>query len=362
MKKLLSIIVPSYNMECYLDKCLSSVIIDDADLLQTLDVIVVNDGSTDRTSEIAHSYESKYPGVFRVIDKPNGHFGSCINAGLPLVQGTYVRIQDADDSFRVENFLDFVAYIKQMADTDLPDVVFNDVSGCTPDGKITDAKPHNFPVGRVFSISEIGSAFFGEGHFSIKTKIVRDLHYHQTEGCAYTDSEWYTWPFIDVATATYFPKPVTCVLNGRDGQSMNARMYARNFSTVAELVLGLAQKFVAAGAIGTAEGRQFVGTRIYGMVSNVYQTTILGYSGLLPECDLRRFDDKLQQIDKFLYLDVAKPVRIPHLPFKIDLINVWRRCRYRDNFVFVLIRFHQKVVRFLGKCKRMTRKILGGAP
>ena len=79
-EKLLSVIIPSYNMEAYLPKCLGSLLIDDKELLQRLDVIVVNDGSKDRTSKIAHDFEVKYLGVFRVIDKENGNYGSCINA------------------------------------------------------------------------------------------------------------------------------------------------------------------------------------------------------------------------------------------------------------------------------------------
>ena len=62
MSKILSIIVPPYNMEAYLPKCLGSLVIDDKELLQKLDVIVVNDGSKDRTSEIAHEFAAKYPG------------------------------------------------------------------------------------------------------------------------------------------------------------------------------------------------------------------------------------------------------------------------------------------------------------
>ena len=65
-KKLLSIVVPAYNMEKYLDKCLSSVLID-AELLDLLEVIVVNDGSKDRTSDIAHEFERRYPSVFRQL-------------------------------------------------------------------------------------------------------------------------------------------------------------------------------------------------------------------------------------------------------------------------------------------------------
>lgn len=68
-EKILSIIIPSYNMEAYLPKCLKSLIISDERLFDKIDVVVVNDGSTDHTSEIAHGFESEYPGVFRVIDK-----------------------------------------------------------------------------------------------------------------------------------------------------------------------------------------------------------------------------------------------------------------------------------------------------
>ena len=106
--KILSIIVPSYNMEAYLPKCLGSLIIDDKELLQELDVIVVNDGSKDRTSELAHEFAANYPGVFRVIDKPNGHYGSCINAALPLVAGVFVKVLDADDWLDTEVLKSFL--------------------------------------------------------------------------------------------------------------------------------------------------------------------------------------------------------------------------------------------------------------
>ena len=88
--KTLSIIIPAYNMELYLRKCLNSLIIDrNFDLL---DIIIVNDGSKDGTLEIAKEYECKYPSVCRVIDKPNGNYGSCVNIGLKNAIGKYVKL------------------------------------------------------------------------------------------------------------------------------------------------------------------------------------------------------------------------------------------------------------------------------
>ena len=76
MTKLLSIIIPTYNMEAFLDKCLSSLILENKEDRESLDVIIVNDGSKDKSLEIAQSYERQYPEMFSVIDKVNGNYGN----------------------------------------------------------------------------------------------------------------------------------------------------------------------------------------------------------------------------------------------------------------------------------------------
>ena len=101
--KALTIIVPAYNMEKYLAKCCESVVVSQ-ELREHLEVLVVNDGSTDKTSEVAHSFERKYPGTFRVIDKPNGHYGSCVNCGLAESKGEFVKLLDADDTYDKAEF------------------------------------------------------------------------------------------------------------------------------------------------------------------------------------------------------------------------------------------------------------------
>ena len=106
MKKLLTIVIPSYNMEKYLSRCCQSLIVA-PEFMEKLEVLVINDGSKDKTSEIGHSFESKYPETFRCIDKENGNYGSCVNRGLKEAKGTYIKILDADDTFETENFAKF---------------------------------------------------------------------------------------------------------------------------------------------------------------------------------------------------------------------------------------------------------------
>ena len=107
MEKIVSIVVPTYNMENYLRKDLESLIISEG--LENVEVIVVNDGSRDKSLDIATEYAEKYPYVFRIIDKPNGNYGSCINAALRIASGKYIKIMDADDSFDTDNFKTLVA-------------------------------------------------------------------------------------------------------------------------------------------------------------------------------------------------------------------------------------------------------------
>ena len=82
MAKILTVVIPTYNMEKYLDRCLTSLIVTNNDLLERLEVLVVIDGAKDRSSEIAHSYQIRYPQTFIVIDKENGNYGSCVNRGV----------------------------------------------------------------------------------------------------------------------------------------------------------------------------------------------------------------------------------------------------------------------------------------
>ena len=104
--KYLSVAVPCYNVEEFLDQCLSSFA--DDRLRGPLEVLIVDDGSTDSTPEIARRYVERYPDIFRLIQKENGGHGSAVNAGIQNATGKYFRIVDGDDWVDTDNLVRFI--------------------------------------------------------------------------------------------------------------------------------------------------------------------------------------------------------------------------------------------------------------
>lgn len=93
--RLLTVIVPVYNKEKLLGQCLDSFAV--KDFIRRLEVLVIDDGSTDTSALIAEEYERKYPEIYRVIKKENGGVGSVLNLGLQYARGKYIKEVDADD-------------------------------------------------------------------------------------------------------------------------------------------------------------------------------------------------------------------------------------------------------------------------
>lgn len=103
MDKFLSIIIPVYKVEAYINKCLDSCIIRKEDgevneeLMSKIDILIINDGTPDNSAEMSREYVKKYPQYFRQIDKENGGHGSVWNLGVKEAQGKYLKFLDSDD-------------------------------------------------------------------------------------------------------------------------------------------------------------------------------------------------------------------------------------------------------------------------
>ena len=133
-----SIIIPTYNVEMYLVECMESVI---HQTLKDIEIICINDGSTDGSLEILKSYAQKDDRIV-LVDKENGGYGIAMNIGLEKATGEYIGIVEPDDFVKLDmyeslyqiakdNDLDFVKadfYRFKRTDEDDMNMVYNRLS------------------------------------------------------------------------------------------------------------------------------------------------------------------------------------------------------------------------------------------
>ena len=304
-EKLLSVIVPSYNMERYLPQCLESLVVS-PELMERLEVLVVNDGSQDRTGEIAHAFAAKWPETFRVIDKPNGHYGSCVNAALPMVRGKYVRILDADDSVSTAGFEDYLRAIGNVtADVIVSQRVSVDTSGAVLEHWKTNCLPPN----EVVSINRLrGVRILTLHEIAYRSGLFDGGWYRQLEGIQYTDCQWSAEPVLRASTIYYAPVVVTRYLVGRDGQSVNHSVRLKCIRQQMRVDLRLAQVYAAGRPAGIEDGawNYFKGL-YFSEVAIMYFLAIFGNdAGKLSRDLLGEFELELKRVDPRGFDEVAE--------------------------------------------------------
>ncbi len=256
--KILSVIIPTYNMETLLAQCLDSILVMPS--LDAVEAIVVNDGSRDGSLRIAREYESRYPDVIRVIDKPNGNYGSTINAALPVVRGEYVRILDADDCFDGGLLADYIGFLRRNSGADMIVSPFIEVrrrSERRVEYDIYSRRLYDwdrrYDAERIFADGAI--RFFMMHAISYRTELLRGMNYRQSEGISYTDQEWVFYPLFVVATVAFADIPLYRYNLAREGQTMDAAVQLRSIAQLVQVTENMAAYFAAADKSGLSEAR-----------------------------------------------------------------------------------------------------------
>lgn len=123
-EKILSISIAAYNVETVINDCLDSICL--CQYIDDLDVIIVDDGSIDKTVEIVNSYVHRFPSSIKLIEKENGGHGSTINVSLNIARGKYFKVLDGDDWIDPTELDKFIKFLKN-ATIDLVINPFNEI-------------------------------------------------------------------------------------------------------------------------------------------------------------------------------------------------------------------------------------------
>ena len=238
--KILSVVVPTYNMEDYLCDCLDSVTRDDVP--SSLDLILVNDGSTDSSLEIIRKYQKKRPDIITIIDKHNGHYGSCINAGLSIAKGKYFRPLDADDWFDTEAL---IKLIKKLEHTEADLII-------TPRTEITEQKNvfsldikenqlHQIECLRNKNFKDV-CRILSMHSMTYKLDLLKKHHLCLLEGICYTDTEYFLIPLQYAETFVFFNLELYQYRLGREGQSVDAIQFEKNRTHISKVICSILKK------------------------------------------------------------------------------------------------------------------------
>lgn len=108
--KLLTVAIPCYNSQDYMEKYIDSLLIGGEDV----EIIIVDDGSKDMTPEIADSYAKKHPEIVRAIHQENGGHGEAVNTGIRNAQGIFFKVVDSDDWVDAEAYQKILATLREL--------------------------------------------------------------------------------------------------------------------------------------------------------------------------------------------------------------------------------------------------------
>ncbi len=233
MEKILSVVVPAFNVEKYLPVNLSSFCI--PEILEDIEVLVINDGSTDGTEDAARKYAEQYPQTFRVITKENGGHGSGINCGIRNASGRYFKVVDADDWVEQEAFVRLVSWLKETS-SDLVYSGFYWAFDCGEENvddfrrKAEFEEPFSGVVyKKEYEFDEIADRLYIKMHnLTIRTSILKENGIHIDEHCYYVDTEYISYPVPYVKTISFIEDFVYLYRIGNASQSVSMEKMQQN--------------------------------------------------------------------------------------------------------------------------------------
>ena len=222
--KYISFAIPCYNSEAYMAQAIESILPGGEDV----EILIVNDGSKDRTAEIGKEYEEKYPGIVKLINKENGGHGDAVNAGLSHASGKYFKVVDSDDwvdrisLMKILNVLKNFEEEEQEVDMLIANYVYEKVG---MEHKKVIRYDNVLPENQILKWDEIGQFHIGQYilmHSVIyRTDMLKLCQLTLPKHTFYVDNIYVYYPLPHVRTLYYMNVDFYRYFIGREDQSVN---------------------------------------------------------------------------------------------------------------------------------------------
>lgn len=222
--KILSVVVPAYNSEEYLHRAVDSLLCETADV----EIIIVDDGSTDQTEEIANQYQRNYPDTVKVIHQKNGGHGDAVTTGLQAATGQYFKVVDSDDWVDQTAYHRVIQQLKQLTgnrkiDMLVTNYVYEKV-GAFHKKRISYKRA--LPEKKVFGWNETN---FRQGNYLLmhsiifNTALLKQINLRLPRHTFYVDNLFVFEPMQSVTKIYYLNVDLYRYFIGREDQSINEK-------------------------------------------------------------------------------------------------------------------------------------------
>lgn len=271
--KLLSFVIPAYNSEAYLEKCLSSML--EPSVLEDLEIIVVNDGSTDATEKIALDFCGRYPGTVRLITQKNLGHGGALNTGCAAAQGKYLKVIDADDWVESRSLPAFVKALEK-CESDVVLTHYRTVNITTGEDKAWRCYPEAF--GKAMTLADVMNRWGDFDRALTFHGIAYRRDFYQKMGISlsehifYEDHEFATFPCCHAETVTPLDIFVYVYRIGDVNQSVSDANQLRRISHV-EAVLN--RLLTEGEKLPQGAGRDYAAAKAQGLLMSYLTTALL---------------------------------------------------------------------------------------
>ena len=228
-EKLVTICVPSYNVQRYLERCLITLV--DHPMAGSVEVLIVDDGSKDHTAQIGKLFEQRYPGIVRLIQKPNGGHGSTINRAIAEGTGKYFMVVDGDDWIDSDQFAKLLTDIQTgRIDTDIISSNYHQINletGACSDF-VQQTPVEYFKTLRMEDL-DVENIYFTLASSLIKLPLLQSLNMPLQEHTFYVDVEYILFPVPKLHTATFVDYYIYKYCQGNAEQSIHIPTMVNRF-------------------------------------------------------------------------------------------------------------------------------------
>lgn len=301
--RVLTIAIAAYNVEKYLYNSVLSLI--SSPLAHKLEILIVNDGSKDKTSEIGKKLEElttvNGKSIVKFIDKENGGHGSTINKGIELATGKYFKMMDGDDYFDTEALTKLIEYLEE-SDEDM--ILNNYVEDLSVPCRLNPIRHYEFmKPGKIYNIESLckGKKGFQEwgpllSTSTYKTSILKDANFKISEHCFYVDMELNSIAFSKAKTIKYYPLDLYIYYLGRAGQSVSQESFKRNYKNHEHVTLRIISDIYYKEKLSSIKKEYLKSKIILPLVKGQYYITTEYFK---TGKQFMEFDSKLKEYPEF---------------------------------------------------------------